>query len=136
MSTEPRCSTGCTDGYSLVVKENGKNHPPLQQEPPAGVLRVAHRMVCMGMNMTAMQTNQESEPSSRIDSDSKGKIEVQANHYRGAQTQRSLHHFAIGEDRMPPELIRAFAILISLPRCRPMMNSCLRAVRSTRSRRR
>jgi fumarate hydratase class II len=29
----------------------------------------------------------------------------------GAQTKRSLHHFAIGEDRMPAELIRAFAIL-------------------------
>src|SRR6185503_195709 len=40
-----------------------------------------------------------------------GEIAVPANHYWGAQTERSLHHFAIGEDRMPPELIRAFAIL-------------------------
>jgi fumarate hydratase, class II len=65
----------------------------------------------MEMNMTAMQMIQESEPSSRIESDSMGQIGVPANHYWGAQTQRSLHHFAIGEDRMPPELIRAFAIL-------------------------
>jgi fumarate hydratase class II len=40
-----------------------------------------------------------------------GQIQVPANHYWGAQTERSLHHFAIGEDRMPPELIRAFALL-------------------------
>jgi fumarate hydratase class II len=40
-----------------------------------------------------------------------GSIEVAADRYWGAQTQRSLHHFDIGEDRMPPELIRAFGIL-------------------------
>ena len=40
-----------------------------------------------------------------------GAIEVQADRYWGAQTQRSLHHFNIGEDRMPPELIRALGIL-------------------------
>lgn len=47
----------------------------------------------------------------RIETDSMGEIAVPAEHYWGAQTERSLHHFAIGEDRMPPELIRAFAIL-------------------------
>ena len=61
--------------------------------------------------MTAMQTIQGSKPSSRIESDSMGQIEVPANHYWGAQTERSLHHFAIGDDHMPPEMIRAFAIL-------------------------
>ena len=49
--------------------------------------------------------------SVRIESDSMGQIEVPADHYWGAQTERSLHHFAIGDDRMPAELIRAFAIL-------------------------
>ena len=47
----------------------------------------------------------------RIESDSMGEIAVPGDHYWGAQTERSLHHFAIGEDRMPPELIRAFAVL-------------------------
>src|ERR1700739_769120 len=47
----------------------------------------------------------------RIETDSMGEIAVPADHYWGAQTKRWLHHFAIGEDRMPPELIRAFAIL-------------------------
>lgn len=40
-----------------------------------------------------------------------GPIDVPADRYWGAQTQRSLHYFNIGEDRMPPELIRAFGIL-------------------------
>ncbi len=47
----------------------------------------------------------------RLESDSMGKIEVPADKYWGAQTQRSLEHFAIGHDRMPVELIRAFGIL-------------------------
>src|SRR5450432_3795109 len=49
--------------------------------------------------------------STRTESDSMGKIEVPANVYWGAQTQRSLLHFDIGRDVMPPELIRAFGIL-------------------------
>ena len=53
----------------------------------------------------------ESTAKTRVESDSMGQIEVPAEHYWGAQTERSLHHFAIGEDRMPAELIRAFAIL-------------------------
>jgi fumarate hydratase class II len=40
-----------------------------------------------------------------------GAIEVPADCYWGAQTQRSLHHFNIGDDRMPRELIRALGIL-------------------------
>lgn len=49
--------------------------------------------------------------SQRMESDSMGTIEVPAHRYWGAQTQRSLHHFDIGQDVMPPELIRAFGVL-------------------------
>ena len=49
--------------------------------------------------------------SVRIESDTMGTIEVPANHYWGAQTQRSLHHFEIGTDTMPVSLIKAFGIL-------------------------
>ena len=45
----------------------------------------------------------------RIESDSMGTIDVPAEHYWGAQTQRSLIHFAIGEDRMPIEVCHAYA---------------------------
>jgi fumarate hydratase class II len=47
----------------------------------------------------------------RIERDSMGEIEVPSNVYWGAQTQRSLHHFNIGFDKMPREMIRAFGIL-------------------------
>src|ERR1700675_3197748 len=47
----------------------------------------------------------------RTESDSMGKIEVPANVYWGAQTERSLLHFNIGRDTMPPELIHAFGTL-------------------------
>jgi fumarate hydratase class II len=40
-----------------------------------------------------------------------GEIEVPADRYWGAQTQRSLHHFDIGIETMPKSLIRAFGIL-------------------------
>jgi len=47
----------------------------------------------------------------RIETDSMGEIEVRADRYWGAQTQRSLLHFDIGDDVMPREMIRALGIL-------------------------
>ncbi|QHN03591.1 class II fumarate hydratase [Granulicella sp. WH15] len=44
----------------------------------------------------------------RKESDSMGEIEVPANHYWGAQTQRSLIHFAIGDDHMPKQVYHAY----------------------------
>ena len=58
-----------------------------------------------------MANSEGQPPRMRIESDSMGQIEVPANVYWGAQTQRSLLHFNIGRDVMPPELIRAFGIL-------------------------
>ncbi|WNZ23298.1 class II fumarate hydratase [Leptolyngbya sp. NK1-12] len=49
--------------------------------------------------------------ATRTETDSMGAIEVPADRYWGAQTQRSLKYFAIGNDQMPPELIRAIGIL-------------------------
>jgi fumarate hydratase, class II len=58
-----------------------------------------------------MATPVEHAVRTRTESDSMGAIEVPANVYWGAQTQRSLLHFNIGRDVMPPELIHAFGIL-------------------------
>jgi len=44
----------------------------------------------------------------RTESDSMGEIEVPADHYWGAQTQRSLIHFSIGNDSMPKEVYHAY----------------------------
>jgi fumarate hydratase class II len=57
------------------------------------------------------QQSPEQSAKTRTETDSMGAIEVPADRYWGAQTQRSLHHFNIGDDRMPREMIRAFGIL-------------------------
>src|ERR1700750_2292558 len=46
--------------------------------------------------------------ATRTETDSIGAIEVPADRYWGAQTQRSLENFKIGGERMPVALIRAF----------------------------
>jgi fumarate hydratase class II len=47
----------------------------------------------------------------RTETDSMGAVEVASDRYWGAQTQRSLQHFSIGDDRMPIEVVRAFGVL-------------------------
>ena len=47
----------------------------------------------------------------RLESDSMGQISVPHNVYWGAQTARSLIHFDIGEDILPPEMVKALGIL-------------------------
>jgi len=47
----------------------------------------------------------------RSESDSMGNIDVPADKYWGAQTQRSLENFRIGGHRFPPAVLRAFGIV-------------------------
>jgi len=47
----------------------------------------------------------------RTESDSMGSIKVPADKYWGAQTQRSLIHFSIGNDRMPKEVYHAYGVV-------------------------
>ncbi len=47
----------------------------------------------------------------RVERDSIGEIKVEATKYWGAQTQRSLQNFVIGDQKMPIEIIRAFGVL-------------------------
>jgi fumarate hydratase class II len=58
-----------------------------------------------------MATETHDGKSMRTETDSMGAIEVPADHYWGAQTERSLLHFAIGHDLMPRSVIRAIGIL-------------------------
>ncbi len=60
------------------------------------------------------QHDQTSAAATRTETDSMGAIDVRADRYWGAQTERSLHHFAIGDpagDRMPIEVVHAMGIL-------------------------
>src|SRR3989440_110525 len=54
---------------------------------------------------------QQTNKRTRTETDSMGAIEVAADRYWGAQTERSLLHFNIGADVMPRELIRALGVL-------------------------
>ena len=64
---------------------NGQTHPVLHDIP-------------IGIDATG----------TRRETDSMGEIEVPADRYWGAQTQRSLVHFAIGDDRMPKRVYHAY----------------------------
>ena len=56
-----------------------------------------------------MKTSTPAPTAVRTEKDTFGPIDVPADRLWGAQTQRSLHHFAISGERMAPELIRALA---------------------------
>src|SRR5437763_1996200 len=62
------------------------------------------------MKMT-QEAAEQKETKTRIETDSMGEIEVPADKYYGAQTERSLIHFNIGFDVMPREMIRALGLL-------------------------
>ncbi len=49
--------------------------------------------------------------TTRIEKDTFGPIDVPADRLWGAQTQRSLHFFAVSTEKMPPELIRALVLV-------------------------
>ncbi|MGO8798453.1 MAG: class II fumarate hydratase [Roseiarcus sp.] len=49
--------------------------------------------------------------ATRVETDTFGPIEVPAEHYWGAQTQRSLQNFAIGDERMPAPIIHALGVI-------------------------
>lgn len=58
-----------------------------------------------------IMTETKNQITYRIETDSMGEMKVPSNVYWGAQTERSLHHFNIGTDRIPIEVIHAFGVL-------------------------
>ena len=74
-------------------------------------LRLLFVPFCGKIPLTMAQHSPEQSAKTRIETDSMGAVEVPSGSYWGAQTQRSLHHFNIGDDRMPREMIRALGIL-------------------------
>jgi fumarate hydratase class II len=69
-------------------------------------------------------------PNQRIESDSMGEVDVPADAYWQAQTQRSLEHFAIGHDRIPRPVIDA---LIRIKRAAATVNEASGALDAERS---
>jgi fumarate hydratase class II len=65
----------------------------------------------MARNSKPKTTVLQTGKAPRIETDTFGPIEVAADRYWGAQTERSRHHFRIGSERMPPPIIRALGIV-------------------------
>ena len=61
--------------------------------------------------MAKAPTPKRAKTRTRTESDTFGPIEVPANRYWGAQTQRSIENFRIGTERIPLPLIRALGIV-------------------------
>lgn len=62
------------------------------------------------MTNAAHMTAQKNSTSTRIETDSFGEIEVPADAYWGAQTQRSMQNFDIGTEKMPARVVRALGV--------------------------
>src|SRR5258705_4294735 len=61
--------------------------------------------------MTRPRTTASDKARTRIESDTFGPIEIPADRYWGAQTQRSIENFRIGSEQMPRPLIHALGIV-------------------------
>ncbi|MCE9507650.1 MAG: class II fumarate hydratase [Alphaproteobacteria bacterium] len=62
------------------------------------------------MSTTSHSAPAAEAPETRMESDSMGEVEVPADKYWGAQTQRSFENFKIGTERMPLPLVRALGV--------------------------
>ena len=57
------------------------------------------------------RTSSDESEQKRIETDAMGAVEVLAGRYWGAQTQRAIEHFAIGDEYMPVEIVRAYGLI-------------------------
>src|SRR6202022_100003 len=98
----------CPRRLRVLLQQNG----PGQPFPGFPYNRPGKEPTSQGKESNAMATaNAPPARATRTETDSMGPIEVPADRYWGAQTARSLIHFAIGTDRMPRAVIRAIGIL-------------------------
>lgn len=79
---------------------------------PSGGAGVAAINPGMGAR-SAFHTTTRTMAATRTETDAFGEVQVAADKYWGAQTERSLTNFRINQpqDRMPPPIVRAFGIL-------------------------
>jgi fumarate hydratase class II len=85
----------------------------------------------MDVLMAKASRSKTAPPATRIETDSFGPIEVPADRYWGAQTQRSIENFRIGTERMPQPLIRALGVV---KRAAAEVNHSLKLIDARRAR--
>jgi fumarate hydratase class II len=82
----------------MATSKREKPEKPQKPEKPEKPEKLTVQNIPVGTGATGK----------RVESDSMGSIEVPANRYWGAQTERSLVHFSIGDDRMPKAVYHAY----------------------------
>ncbi|KAH6646985.1 fumarate hydratase mitochondrial precursor [Truncatella angustata] len=102
--TAPRFAAGCTCNTSSSASASASISPfPKASLPSTSLLRSQRNFHATSLRMG----------NTRTESDAFGEIQVPADKYWGAQTERSLENFKINQpqDRMPPPIVKAFGIL-------------------------
>ena len=124
-SSTRRCATAQTSGVRWIAASAAEGQvvrvlriEPEQERSGEGVgkerhggRRFWHRRCILSRHGPLAADRQPDMTEQRIEKDTFGDIAVAADRLWGAQTQRSLHHFDISTERMPPELIRALALV-------------------------
>jgi fumarate hydratase class II len=85
------------------MEGNNKNHRTKKKDKEQERDRIQKTNSIDDMALSKLRRS-----GTRVESDSMGTIEVPAEHYWGAQTERSLVHFSIGDDRMPKAVYHAY----------------------------
>src|SRR5690606_30756668 len=99
----PASEASATDDIDRQQSSNRQSRRMTKGPVKVGLTILAAWNAILQLQANTMKT--------RIESDSMGNIEVPADRYWGAQTQRSLQHFAIGEERMPLPVVHALALI-------------------------
>ena len=82
----------------------------LNQTAPHGLAKMKRHTNNETIAINALTLREADMSKTRSETDSMGAVEVPAERYWGAQTQRSLQNFKIGGERMPDPLIRALGV--------------------------
>src|SRR5690554_4832273 len=102
----PASEASATDDIDRQQSSNRQSRRMTKGPVKVGLTILAAWNAILQLQANTMKT--------RIESDSMGNIEVPADRYWGAQTQRALQHFAIGQERMPAAVLHALGEIKSV----------------------
>ncbi|PNY24365.1 Fumarate hydratase, mitochondrial, partial [Tolypocladium capitatum] len=112
-SCRPRTGGGAASVLMVGAATAATGHTGIRRQPQPRRLRPQPRALFLIADRGIHTTARNMAPATRTESDAFGEVQVPADKYWGAQTERSLENFRINQpqDRMPPPIIRAFGIL-------------------------
>jgi fumarate hydratase class II len=89
-------------------------------DKPIDHINAYHSIKDLQIRLHKQKFQSSKSNNKRDEADSMGKIKVTSDRYWGAQTQRSIEHFSIGNDHMPLEIIHSLALI---KKCAAIVNS-------------